>query len=427
MAEQRRNPWWIPRFLGKVPLGVGDIELKLLAAVSLALTFEEYDLAMLTSALKFIAQDLGMAEDKLGTYLGLIRLGALPAFLLIPLADRFGRRLLFLISVVVTGLATFATAFAQTPAQFVGLQMLTRIFVVAGSAIAFVMITEEYPAEHRGWGIGMLGALGVMGHGLAAGLFALIDKLPFGWRSLYAVGLVPVLLLPWFRSRVPETKRFAAHREALADAAAHAGGAASLRSLIDLFASRPARAIGIAIVAFLPSIGLVSAFQFTGYFTQTVHGWSPGHYSAMVIIGGAVGIVGNVAAGYLGDRIGRRLVGFGLFALFPVFVGLFYKGSGWIVPVVWVAFVFCSQGGRMVHRALATELFPTAHRGAASGLFAILQTAGEAAGLFYLSAQSQETGNLANVISMLAVVVALGGAAILLFPETKQRELEEIT
>ncbi len=420
-----KNPLWIPPFLGRVPEGVVQSELSLLGAVSLALLFEEYDLAMLTAALKHIAEDLHIAEAQLGGVLGVIRLGALPAFLVIPLADRIGRRRIFLTAVAMSSLCTFATAFAQSAEQFVVLQMLTRTFVVAGSATALVMVTEELPALHRGWAIGMLGALGVTGHGLGAGLFAAINRLPYGWRSLYAFGVIPLLLLGWFARKVPETRRFTEHRELTAREGASAG--ASVSSLVDLFRESPARALGIALVAFLPAIGLVSAFQFTGYFTQKAHGWAPGHYSLMVILGGAIGIIGNVVAGRLGDRIGRRYVGFVLLLLFPLFATAFYRGPGWLLPIVWIAFVFCAQGGRVIHRALATELFPTAHRGAAAGLFAILETVGAAAGLFLLYAGSHEAGDLAHVIPWLSLVVALGGAVILLFPETRQRELEAIS
>ena len=82
----RENPWWIPPFLGGVP----DVEprlVRLLGLVSLALFFEQYDNSMLTSALKYIADDLGMAEDQLGWFLALVRLGAVPAFLIVPFAD----------------------------------------------------------------------------------------------------------------------------------------------------------------------------------------------------------------------------------------------------------------------------------------------------------------------------------------------------
>lgn len=106
------------------------------------------------------------------------------AFLLVPFADRMGRRRLFLVSLVGLSLATFSTAFTQTIGQFIALQMLARAFMVTCSATSFVIITEEFPAAHRGWGIGILGALGAMGYGLGLLLFAAIEVLPLGWRAL---------------------------------------------------------------------------------------------------------------------------------------------------------------------------------------------------------------------------------------------------
>jgi MFS family permease len=422
----RRQPWWIPPFLGRVPADLEDRHLALLGAVSLALLFEEYDLAMLTSALKFFAADLGMTEQSMPNYLGVIRLGALPAFAVIPLADRVGRRRVFLFSVVAMGIATFLTAFSQTAVQFVILQMVTRTFFVTGSAIGFVFITEEFPAERRGWGAGMLGALALFGHGLGAALFAMIDMLPYGWRALYAIGIIPVLMLPFFRHRVPETRRFEAQK-ARGELPDSLGGLFGWTvPLRDLVRSYPGRAFGIALVALLPAMSFVVAFQFTGYFTMTVHNWTPGDYALMIIVGGGIGIIGNVVAGRLSDRIGRRVVGCTMLALFPLCVASFYLGPGRLLSYVWVAFVFTSQGARVILRALATELFPTAQRGAASGLFAILEAVGNAVGLFLLGAGVQEAGDLARAISWISLASLAGGLVLLFFPETRRRELEAI-
>ncbi len=419
------NPWWIPPFLGQVPTGLTDHHLRLLGAVSLALFIEEYDLSMLNAALKHIAADLGMRETDFGLYLGLIRLGALPAFLVIPLADRFGRRSLFLASLFLTGIFTFLTALAQSPAQFVAVQMIARTFFVAGAAVAFVMVTEELPALHRGWGMGMLGALGSMGHGLGVVLFGILEGRGLSWRWLYVVGLIPVLAYPIFARAVQETRRF---DEYMASRTAPAASAwlAWIEPLVALARTFPMRAVGVAVAGFVPAVGLVSAFQFTGYFTQHVHGWSGGQYALMVTVGGALGIIGNVVAGRLGDRFGRRLVGFGLLALFPIFVVAFYRGPSWLMPFAWVAFLFCAQGGRVVLRAISTELFPTSQRSAASGLYNVLETLGAATGLFALYFSSASEGDLARVTPYLAAVVVVGGAVLLGFPETKQRELEDI-
>jgi putative MFS transporter len=428
-TEPRRsvwqNPWWIPPFLGKVPDDIEPRHLTLLGAIALALFFEEYDLAMLTAALPFIAADLAIAETDFGLYLGIIRIGALPAFLVIPFADRVGRRRVFLISVAITSLATFLTGLSQTAEQFVALQMFTRTFFVAGSAVAFVMITEEYPATHRGWGIGMLGALGVCGHGLAMLLYSVSEHLPYGWRALYFIGLVPVLFLPWFRRKVPETARFSAHAASVQQDGTGPSGWA--KPLLELAATHPARALGIALVGFVPAIGLISAFQFTGYFTQTVHGWSRGEYAAMVFLAGGLGIIGNVAAGRLGDRFGRRRVGILLLGSFPFFAAGFYNGPGWSLPITWIGLVFASSGGRVILRALASELFPTSQRASASGLFAILDTAGASLGLFILYFGSAQEGDFIGMTTVLAFAVLLGSSVLLFLPETRQRELESIS
>ena len=305
MPEYRsalRNPWWIPPFLGGVP----EVEprlVSLLGLVSLALFFEQYDNSMLTAALKFIADDLHLQESNLGGFLALIKLGAVPAFLLVPFADRIGRRRVFLVAVAGFSVGTIGTAFAQTAAQFVAAQMATRIFMVGASAVAVVIVTEEFPAAYRGWAIGMLGALSACGNGLGAGLFAAVERLPYGWRSLYAVGVVPLLLLPLLRRRVKETDRF--HRHAASNPAA-TGFSGWLRPMISLARTHPARAFGLAVVGGLFATGEAAVYQFTGYFTLEVHHWSPGMFSLMFILGGAVGIIGNVVAGRLGDHIGRR-------------------------------------------------------------------------------------------------------------------------
>lgn len=423
---RRRNPWWIPPFLGRVP-DVPPELVRLLGLVSLALFFESYDLSMLTSALKHIAVSFSIDENEMGGYLGMIRLGALPAFLLIPIADRLGRRRLFLASIVGISVFTFLTAFTQSAWQFVAVQMASRIFMVTALACAVTIVTEEFPAQHRGWGIGMMGALAATGVGFGALLFALVNVLPFGWRALYAVGIVPVLLLPIFRRGVRETRRFTRNHERSERAPEGVGLRAWLAPIEGLLREHPARALGIAGMALLQAMGSAPVFQFTGYFTQTVHGWMPWQYSTMVILGGAIGIFGNVAAGRLGDRHGRRRVGFAMMACFPFFVLGFYNGAGWMLPIAWILFVFASTAQQTIGRAVSTELFPTAYRGTASGWNAMVETLGAALGLAIISLGVSGPGDIAFMVSTLAFALVAAGLILLLLPETGNRELEAIS
>ena len=81
----------------------------------------------------------------------------------------------------------------------------------------------------------------------------------------------------------------------------------------------------------------------------------------------------------------------------------------------------------MILRTLATELFPTAQRASASGLFTILEAVGGAAGLFLLFFGSAGEGDFVRLTTGLAFAVLVGGGVLLFFPETRQRELEAIS
>lgn len=380
-------------------------------------------MAMLTSALKQIAAGLGMEERHFGLYLALIRLGALPALFLIPFADRLGRRPVFIFSIASMGLCTFASAFARTVEEFVWLQALTRTFFVTGSAVAFVIVTEEFPAAVRGWGLGMLAALGAVGHGFAAGIYSQIDRLPYGWRALYVVGLVPVLFVPWFLRRIPETTRFTDARGAQHFSGLR-GAWEPLRALATTY---PMRAIGMAVTGYATSVAILPSFQFSSYYVQEKLAWEPGDYAVMLIVGGAIGIIGNIIAGRLGDAFGRKRIGFVLLGLFPLASFAYYHAPSWGVVIAWVGLVFCSMGGRVILRALATELFPTAHRGAASGMFSVLETLGGVTGLlliyFY---RTEDVDDIALAVPIVALVMYVGTFVLLAFPETRLRELEEI-
>lgn len=426
-APPRRNPWWIPRTLGRIP-ELSDAHVRMLGVIALALLFENYDQATLTAALKQIAGDFGVAESDLGTLLGRVHLGAVPAFLLVPFADRIGRRRLFLISLLVLSIATFLSAFAASIGQFIALQMISRTFMVTCSATAFVIVTEEFPAAERGWGVGVLGALGAAGYGLGLLLFAGIDWLPYGWRALYVVGMAPVLLLPMFRREVHETGRFETHRRER-ERRGDAGGTWTgwWRPLAGLLRVYPARALAIAAVGALASAGHSTGFTFSAYFVQVEHGWAPGQYTAMAVIAGIVGIVGHPWAGRMADRRGRRNVGVALLTAYPLLALAFYGGPAWSLPLIWIPLIFTLTGGDTIVRALSAELFPTSHRGTAGGWLKLWEALGRSAGLFAVAWGTPDGARTTPMIGVVVCAPLLAALLLLWLPETRQRELEEIS
>ena len=425
MTEGRRNPAWIPPFLGRVPDAVPDPHVRLLGAVAFAIFFENYDQAMLTQAIKQIASDFGVIESELGNLLGFVRLGAIPAFFLIPLADRFGRRRTFLASVLGMSLATTLSALAPGVEVFIGLQMFSRLFMVTAAATAFVIVTEEFDAAHRGWGLGIVGAVGAFGVGMSAMLFAVIDWLPYGWRAMYLVGIVPLLAFSTLRRRIGETRRF--DEQQAARISAGVVPAEWWRPLADLVRAYPMRTLAVGVIGAGSSAASGAAYNFSAYFVQEHHGWEPGQYSLMLLAAGTLGVLGHPFAGRVADARGRRLVGFAFYAVFPFLAYAFYAAPGWALAFVWIPMIFVVTGGITISRALATELFPTSYRGTASGFLQLMDTLGAAVALFAISALTATGDSAIPAVQAVVWVSLLAALAVLVLPETGRRELEDIS
>ena len=52
----------------------------------------------------------------------------------------------------------------------------------------------------------LLGAVTSIGYGLAAIVFAFINVIPYGWRGLYAIALIPLVLIIPLRRVLPESR-----------------------------------------------------------------------------------------------------------------------------------------------------------------------------------------------------------------------------
>jgi len=416
-----KRPWWLPHFLGRVPMGLDSRYVSLVGLVALAGLFENYDLSVLSAALKQIRESFGLDQSEMTSMLAWVRLGAIPAFLILPLADRVGRRPVFLAAVIGMSFATVASGFAQTPLQFLIAQTISRTFVVAIIATAVVIIAEELPAEHRGWGIGMLGAIGALGYGLGALLYAFVDSLPFGWRSLYMVGGLPLLLVPMLSRRIPETGRFIRMQQ---EQAAGAEPPGFMQPMLELLGQYPARSFAVAAMALSFSIGAGPAFGLLSDFVQTTHEWSPGSYSLMAIVAGAVGIIGNPAMGWAADRSGRRPVAMIAFGLFPIVALAIYFGPGAGIPGFWIPFVFILTGSSVLMRIISSELFPTSSRNTALGWETLCETLGGAIGFALVGSFTAANASIAPAVVAVSTLTVLGVIVVWMLPETAGLELE---
>jgi len=421
-ASSARPRWLrLAPFLGKPP-PLTRHQWTVLGLVSVVSLFEQYDVYLFSLNLRHIQADLGIGESQLGMLGSIVRAGGLAAALIALAADRLGRRRILLATVVLYTLFTGATALAPDPTTFVVLQFLARAFATAETLLAVVVIAEEFAPEHRGWGIGALGAIQACGAGLAALAFGFVDVLPYGWRALYAVGLIPLGLVAYWRRNLPETARFERmQRES------QTSSTVSFKPAVDLVRTYPGRFASLALVVFVISLATAPAGFFAPKYLQDVHGWAPGWVASLNFLGGAFAIVGNPLAGRMSDRHGRRPIAMIFTAGFALITIAFYTAMGLLTPALWILMIFTMMGSEVTLAAYGAELFPTSQRSTASGARSAAQNVGAVAGLALVSVLFDVMGsNWAAIIGLASICLVAPLLIRATFPETAGRTLEEI-
>lgn len=164
-----------------------------------------------------------MLEDILGTsgdqldvkkygdiFLGVFLLGGTFGGLLFgSLADRYGRRPIMIITILMYSLFSGLTFFATSLWQVAVLRFLVAMGVGGEWAVAAALVAEVFPTRARAQASGIFHASSVLGTWMAA-----IAGWAVGtqWRYAYLFGVLPALLILWVRASVREPDQWQARK-----------------------------------------------------------------------------------------------------------------------------------------------------------------------------------------------------------------------
>jgi len=188
---------------------------KLIVTGNLADLLDFFDFFLIGYVLAFITKEWQLTYGQAAAILLSSGIGAVPgAFCWGWVADKIGRRQVFIWTAINLALPTGIMYFTPGPNGWVAgwiFLSVMRFFVGVGNAglyaVDLALVQEFMPASKRGWVSALVTTLLPAGSLLGGIVGAYLAPL-IGWRGLFLIGLVPIVLVLMVRYWVPESPRW---------------------------------------------------------------------------------------------------------------------------------------------------------------------------------------------------------------------------
>jgi MFS family permease len=408
-----RFAWWKDASLGAR---------RALVAASFGWMLDSFDVMLYAMVLASLIADLGMTKATAGLLGSLTLIASAVGGLIFGLAaDRFGRRRALMASILIYSVFTAACGLAT------GVVMLAvfRIFLGLGMggewASGAALVSETWPAEHRGKALGIVQSSWAVGYAAAAAVTALV--LPaWGWRGVFFVGVIPAFFTLWVQRRVEEPEIWKKAR-----AESRSGVRAGFG---EIFGRKRLR-----LTLFITLMNACTMFAWWGFNLwlpaylsmapgQGGIGLGPRAMSALVIFMQVGMWFGYISFGFISDRLGRKRSYIGFLGAAAVFMLLYAQTRQPLVLLMLGPFVaFFGTGYFTGFGALTAEIYPTAVRATAQGITYNAGRIVSAASPFVVGSLAQTRG-FGFSFALIAAAFLAAAALWAGIPETKGKALE---
>ncbi|CCG02133.1 MFS transporter [Blastococcus saxobsidens] len=183
---------------------------RLVVGSGLGWALDAMDVGLISFVMLALAAQWGLSDTELSLIgsIGFVGM-ALGATLGGLLADRYGRRQVFALTLLVFGLATGAAALSWSLGALLVFRFIIGLGLGAELPVASTLVSEFAPARVRGRVVVMLEAFWAVGWTLAALIgYFVVPRSDDGWRWALAIGAVPALYAVVVRRGLPESVRF---------------------------------------------------------------------------------------------------------------------------------------------------------------------------------------------------------------------------
>ena len=393
---------------------------KALVAAGLGWMLDAFDVMLYALVLADIIRDLSMSNESAGALGSLTLLASAAGGILFGIvADRYGRTRALMASVLIYSIFTAACGFAQTVAQLAVFRIFLGIGMGGEWASGAALVSETWPAQHRGKALGLMQSAWAIGYGAAAMVTGLV--LPYwGWRGVFFVGILPAFFTLWVRRHVEEPALWRESRRTPSPATA---------GLSTIF--RP------PLLRLTLAVTLMNACTMFAWWGFNL--WLPSYLRlpedqggvglsarVMSIFVGAMQVgmwFGYVTFGFVSDAIGRKRTYVAYLVTAAILLFTYVSIRNPTVLLMLGPFVaFFAAGYFSGFGAVTAEIYPTAIRASAQGFTYNIGRIASAAAPWAVGSLAQTHG-FGAALSMSSAAFVLAALMWIWIPETRGREL----
>lgn len=390
---------------------------KLLGVAGMGWMFDAMDVGMLSFIIAALKVDWNLSTQQMGWIGSLNSIGmAVGAFLFGILADRMGRKNVFIVTLLLFSIGSGAAAFTNSFMLFLILRFFIGMGLGGELPVASTLVSESVPAEKRGRVVVLLESFWAGGWLVAAVIsYFIIPK--YGWQTALLISALPALYALYLRIGLPDSPRFAAVK-----GKQKVSVAASIAMLWSKKYAKQTTMLWIlwftvvfsyyGMFLWLPSVMVMKGFTLIKSFEY-------------ILIMTLAQLPGYFTAAWLIEKFGRKFVL--VVYLIGTAISAYLFGTAETTALLMTSGIllsFFNLGAWGALYAYTPEHYPTAIRGTGAGLAASFGRIGGIFGPLLVGYLVAQQWSIATIFTIFCISVLIGAAVVLILgKETKQKEL----
>ncbi|MDQ0879884.1 MFS transporter [Peribacillus sp. V2I11] len=390
---------------------------KLLGVAGLGWMFDALDVGMLSFIIVALKQEWNLTSEQVGWIGSINSIGmAVGAVFFGAMADRVGRKNVFIITLLLFSIASGLSAAVSTLSLFLILRFLIGMGLGGELPVASTLVSESVEASKRGRVVVLLESFWAVGWILAA-LISYFIIPAYGWRVALLLSAVPALYALYLRLKLPDSPKYTELEKKQRPSVL-----SNMKSVWKKEYSRQTLVLWI--------LWFCVVFSYYGMFlwlpsVMVLKGFSMIQSFEYVLIMTLAQLPGYFSAAWLIEKMGRKFVL--ITYLIGTAVSAFFFGSAEGLALLIVSGMFLSffnLGAWGALYAYTPEQYPTAVRGTGAGLAAGIGRIGGVLGPLLVGYLVAADTPISSIFTLFTIAILVGAVAVAFGKETKNTVLK---